>query len=106
MIYVAPDGAFFGTTFPHLFFLQYPNFEPSMPATPSLYIPRVFGYRIKGKGPNENRLAINVEKQDKAGDDIPTPNGTKMFSTLKLVDKSKVNAEEEAKSRSRKRRAV
>ena len=38
------DGAFFGTTFPHLFFLTFPSLRPPPPE--STYTPRVFGFRV------------------------------------------------------------
>ncbi|KZV43513.1 casein kinase II subunit beta-4-like [Dorcoceras hygrometricum] len=38
------DGAYFGTTFPHLFFMTYGHLKPQKPA--QSYIPRVFGYKI------------------------------------------------------------
>lgn len=38
------DGAFFGTTFPHLFLLELPE---EMPLPPKhIYVPRVFGYQL------------------------------------------------------------
>lgn len=42
----AIDGAFFGTTFPHLFFQTYAHLRP----TPSsqTYTPRIFGFKIAG----------------------------------------------------------
>ncbi|GAB4816730.1 hypothetical protein N2152v2_003776 [Parachlorella kessleri] len=38
------DGAYFGTTFPHLFLLTYPTMRPPKPA--ETYLPRVFGFKI------------------------------------------------------------
>ena len=38
------DGAYFGTTFPHLFFLTFPELKP--PKSTEVYVPRVFGYRV------------------------------------------------------------
>ena len=38
------DGAFFGTTFPHLFFLIFKEFRPPPPKT--LYTPRIYGFRV------------------------------------------------------------
>ena len=38
------DGAYFGTTFPHLFLMQFPELIPTRPA--QSYVPRVFGFRI------------------------------------------------------------
>lgn len=63
---VSIDGAYFGTTFPHLFFMTYKELEPS-PST-LLYIPRIFGYRIHNKGPNRQRLisTATTEENDKS----------------------------------------
>lgn len=38
------DGAYFGTTFPNLFFMTYGHLKPQKPT--QSYIPRVFGYKI------------------------------------------------------------
>lgn len=38
------DGAFFGTTFPHLFLLTYSSLRPPKPTTQ--YVPKVFGFKI------------------------------------------------------------
>ena len=38
------DGAYFGTTFAHLFFLTYPEMKPQ-PST-AKYVPRVFGFKV------------------------------------------------------------
>lgn len=38
------DGAFFGTTFPHLFFQTYPELIPPRPT--EKYLPKIFGFRI------------------------------------------------------------
>jgi len=38
------DGAFFGTTFPHLFFLIFKEFRPPPPKT--IYTPRIYGFRV------------------------------------------------------------
>lgn len=56
------DGAYFGTTFPHLFFMTYRELEPA-PST-LLYVPRVFGYKIHNKHENRRRLAILAQEDD------------------------------------------
>jgi len=38
------DGAFFGTTFPHLFLMSNANLKPARPD--SVYVPRIFGFRV------------------------------------------------------------
>lgn len=48
------DGAYFGTTFPHLFCLTYPSLKPQKP--PEKYVPRVFGFKI-------SPLAYNRQQQ-------------------------------------------
>ena len=46
------DGAFFGTTFPHLFFQTFPELFPSNHnenrVNVEKYIPRIFGFKIHG----------------------------------------------------------
>ncbi|XP_020096328.1 putative casein kinase II subunit beta-4 isoform X1 [Ananas comosus] len=39
------DGAYFGTTFPHLFLMTYEHLKPQKPS--QQYIPRVFGFKIR-----------------------------------------------------------
>lgn len=39
------DGAYFGTTFPHLYLMTFPQCVPEPPPEP--YVPRVFGFRIR-----------------------------------------------------------
>lgn len=43
-LYQDIDGAYFGTTFPHLFLMTYGHLKPQK-ATQS-YVPRVFGFKI------------------------------------------------------------
>lgn len=38
------DGAYFGTTFPHLFLMTYGNLEPQKAS--QIYVPRVFGFKV------------------------------------------------------------
>lgn len=38
------DGAYFGTTFPHLFLMTYGNLKPQKPT--QSYVPRIFGYKV------------------------------------------------------------
>jgi hypothetical protein len=58
----AVDGAYFGTTFPHLFFMTYRELEPQ-PST-VLYVPRVFGYKIHNRGANRRRLAVTASEEE------------------------------------------
>jgi len=49
------DGAYFGSTFAHLFFLSHPHL--AIPSRPKPYVPRVFGYRVHGVGPAREQSA-------------------------------------------------
>ncbi|KAL1333427.1 putative casein kinase II subunit beta-4 isoform X2 [Arachis duranensis] len=40
------DGAYFGTTFPHLFLMTYSNLKPQKPLQSQSYVPRVFGFKV------------------------------------------------------------
>jgi len=44
------DGAYFGTTFPHLFYMTFANEIPP-PAPQVLYVPRVFGFKVHESSP-------------------------------------------------------
>ena len=52
------DGAYFGTTFPHLLLMTYPSLRPP-PASDS-YVPRVFGFKL-------HPSALGREPVDAAG---------------------------------------
>jgi len=47
----ADVGAYFGTTFPHLFFLTYPELLPSPGPQPlhgmRIYTPKIYGFKVK-----------------------------------------------------------
>ncbi|XP_018473274.1 putative casein kinase II subunit beta-4 isoform X2 [Raphanus sativus] len=38
------DGAYFGTTFPHLFLMAYGNLKPQKPT--QSYVPKIFGFKV------------------------------------------------------------
>ena len=62
------DGAFFGTTFPHMFLLQYPNFL-SWPS--QKYQPTIFGFQIHESSPYYVRPE-KKKKKDSKKDRDPT----------------------------------
>merc|ERR1719271_435761 len=43
------DGAYFGTTFPHLFMMTFPELIPHHVSQP--FVPRLFGFRIHKSSP-------------------------------------------------------
>lgn len=47
--HVHVDGAFFGTTFPHLFMMTYGSLKPAKPQ--QTYTPRIFGFRVAAQPP-------------------------------------------------------
>ncbi|CAG8475818.1 576_t:CDS:2 [Diversispora eburnea] len=49
------DGAFFGTTFPHLLFQQYPDLLPSNIQT-KIYEPKIFGFKVNEKSRSGPRM--------------------------------------------------
>ena len=53
------DGCYFGTTFPHMFFLEFPELKPSPPE--ERYIPKVFGFKV-----HETSYAKSLEAKMKA----------------------------------------
>jgi casein kinase II subunit beta len=40
------DGAYFGTTFAHMFLLNYPELIPRLSSGDESYVPRIYGFRI------------------------------------------------------------
>jgi hypothetical protein len=50
------DGAYFGTSFPHLFFMQNPHLLPPPPLQMAQYVPKVFGFAVRFPT-EEQRLA-------------------------------------------------
>lgn len=47
------DGAYWGTTFPHLFLHTYPDLVPER--SPERYVPRIFGFKISEKSKQVQR---------------------------------------------------
>ena len=48
------DGAYFGTTFPHLFLITYGYFKPQKGSV--TYTPRIFGFKVRSLVPNLQRF--------------------------------------------------
>jgi len=55
------DGAYFGTTFPHLFFLTFPELKPTQEV--ERYMPRVFGFKVNR---NAYRKSLEAKKKNKS----------------------------------------
>merc|ERR1711990_757580 len=52
------DGAYFGTTFPHLFLMTYSHLRPQKPT--SSYVPRIFGFKIHDKETSNSTARNNT----------------------------------------------
>jgi casein kinase II subunit beta len=53
------DGAYFGTTFPHMFFMQYPDLKPErIDGNGKLYVPRIFGFRVHDPTETDDERAL------------------------------------------------
>ena len=59
--YDSIDGAFFGTTFAHLFFLTYPDLLLNARQIAQPYVPRVFGFKLHK---NAHRLTVEAGHKD------------------------------------------
>ena len=55
------DGAYFGTTFPHLLYQSYPELVPTKPSFS--YVPRIFGFKIHKSSTNYPRPAREKQKE-------------------------------------------
>lgn len=49
------DGAYFGTTFAHMFVQTFPNVVPQIKSSQK-YVPRIFGFRIADRSSKENQV--------------------------------------------------
>ena len=56
------DGAYFGTTFPHLLVLQNPSLVQKRPATP--HIPKIFGFRVHPTAQISQQRAAKKAEED------------------------------------------
>ena len=53
------DGAYFGTTFAHMFFMQYPDLKPErIDGISKMYVPRIFGFRVYDPAETDEERAL------------------------------------------------
>ena len=55
------DGAYFGTTFPHLLLMTYPGLRP--PRQQEVYVPRVFGFKLHSPSKREGQGAETTSSE-------------------------------------------
>jgi len=83
------DGAFFGTTFAHLFFLTFP--ELKVPKSTEVYVPRVFGFKVHKtaykKSLEMRKKQSKKGKEDRDRDQSNSPTPSKSGKLLKEKDK-------------------
>ncbi|KAJ3078449.1 casein kinase 2 regulatory subunit [Quaeritorhiza haematococci] len=57
------DGAYFGTTFPHLLLQVYPNLIPAK--SPERYVPKIFGFKIHASAKEQRKQDEIREEQQR-----------------------------------------
>lgn len=55
----ALDGAFWGTTFPHLLLLQMQENHPAIPRSRQTYVPRIFGFRVRRRDEQQQQTGTS-----------------------------------------------
>jgi len=55
------DGAYFGTTFPHLLLATYPDLIPQKPS--HSYVPKIYGFKIHKTAFQQNKATNNSQQQ-------------------------------------------
>lgn len=56
VIFADIDGAYFGTTFPHLFLMAHGNMKPQKPS--QSYVPKIFGFKVHKKQWVYNTISV------------------------------------------------
>ena len=57
------DGAYFGSSFPHIFLEAYPDLRPNV--QPVDFVPKIYGFKIyKKKGSKYNEDNVSQEKKE------------------------------------------
>jgi casein kinase II subunit beta len=74
------DGAYFGTSFPHLLLATYPELVPQRPA--QQYVPRIYGFKIHKSSAIMNYNIIHNTNNPNATNNIPS--GTLSTSNKQL----------------------
>ncbi len=62
----ALDGAYFGCSFAHMFFMQYPELQHT--GAVASYVPRLYGFRIRSLSPHAEPAAQNLSPTTQVND--------------------------------------
>mmetsp|Transcript_1543 Transcript_1543/g.3186 ORF Transcript_1543/g.3186 Transcript_1543/m.3186 type:complete len:245 (-) Transcript_1543:287-1021(-) len=65
------DGAYFGTSFPHLFLFSYPQLVP--PSLPDPFVPRLYGFKIHRSVKENLRKQREQEQRQNARGEVSAP---------------------------------
>ncbi|KAG2373651.1 hypothetical protein C9374_011940 [Naegleria lovaniensis] len=68
------DGAYWGTTFPHLFLIQYDNLIPKPPT--EVYVPKIYGFKVYGYKNYNVRALRQEEPKEGEGQEQKEENGS------------------------------
>jgi casein kinase II subunit beta len=68
--YSSVDGAFFGTTFAHLFLQAFPDLDVSPVPGYQVYTPRVFGFKVSEKSTSGQRMRWMRMRFDEHGNEM------------------------------------
>ena len=63
MRFVDVDGAYFGSSFPHIFLQTFPELKPGVTAIK--YVPKIYGFKIYGKKGSKYEKIVQKEKEKK-----------------------------------------
>ncbi|KAL0478409.1 casein kinase II subunit beta [Acrasis kona] len=68
------DGSYWGTTFPHLFLISYPEYKPTR--STQVYEPRVYGFKVHGYSHNVHAISDKEEENTQHANNTTTTNTT------------------------------
>lgn len=83
------DGAFFGTTFPHLFFMTFPELLPQCQG--EVYVPKIYGFKVSSyarSGPRMTWLRECLRTEKDSDEDILSDDDDEELNDEAMPDKA------------------